>query len=98
MRRYMVFVPVLCTFGPLEMVLGYETPYHLLSLVAGLITSVGILVIFANVMQLIGESGPTDHTAQNGVPSHTRTAVIVAVCCLAIVGGGAFYLMAGARH
>ena len=32
-KRLMPLVPALCSFGPLVMVIGYETPHHLMSLV-----------------------------------------------------------------
>lgn len=98
MRRYMALVPALCTFGPLEMVIGYETPYHLLSLVAALSTSVGILIIFANVMQFIPGSDPSDKEDQDVTAKNKRVAVTAAIIGLMIVAGGAFYFMAAAHR
>ena len=91
-RRFMPLVPALCTFGPLEMVQGYDSPYHVISEIAALVTAVGILIIFANVMLLIKESEPLP--APRTVTSR-MTILIAALTMVAalFIGGAAFYIV-----
>jgi hypothetical protein len=76
MRRLMPLVPALCTFGPLEMVQGYESPYHLVSVIASLITALGTLILFANVMQLINQRDLHDGTVREAPKNRFLTVAL----------------------
>ena len=81
-RQLMAAVPVMCTFGPIEMILGFNTPYHLIALIAALITGTGIMIIFANVMTLIDPGAATANL--RGAP---RAPLVLALIAILIVGG-----------
>ena len=55
MRKLMLLVPTLGCFGPLIIVLGIGTPYHILSYVGAVATSAAIVIGFGAVMQLLSE-------------------------------------------
>ena len=77
------------------MVLGFDTPYHLVALVASLLTSIGILIIFANVMLLIHDrDGAVAHPM--GAAS-SRAVVTVALLGALLIAGCAIFLLIAAR-
>ena len=98
MRRYMPLVPALCTFGPMEMVLGYDTPYHLLAIISSLISAVGILIIFANVMELIRKSEPRLGENAETPSVGKKSAAVVVVLAALIVGAAAIVLVTRTYH
>jgi hypothetical protein len=78
------------------MVLGYETPYHIVSMVASLITAVGILIIFANVMLLIRERDPRD--IERTVWTGTNWLVLsIGGATVLLIGAAALYFV-GTAH
>ncbi len=98
MRRFTALVPALCSFGPLIMVIGYETPYHLVSLVASLVTSVGILIIFATVMQGIKERDSSENPSRETVPPANPATIIAVILGLAILAVAAITSVFNVHH
>jgi hypothetical protein len=52
MQKFMAVVPALASFGPLLMVIGLDSQFHLTSIMGAFMTSAAILIVFARVQVL----------------------------------------------